>query len=263
MSSSSHATYTRLGCGLIRLGRSWGAWEQPPLSSQQARAFLETAIEMGIDFFDTAPAYGSSEALLGEMCGSLADTQRECLQIATKVGEHWVAEDQTTVVDHSDQAVRRSIEQSLQRLGRIDVLQIHKASVELLRSDAFPSLIETLREYKIPALGVSLSDMETFKLAHASQEFLYYQFPFNQASAGLGEVLDMLVQEHAQPLINRPMAMGKLVQGHTDVNRTRLLRDAFSFILPQMHTGVILTGTGDPHHLRENLRAFEEASQSR
>lgn len=55
----------RLGLGLTGIGRVWGAASKPVPSESEARALLEKAFELGIQVYDTAPAYGLSERRLG------------------------------------------------------------------------------------------------------------------------------------------------------------------------------------------------------
>ena len=239
----------QLGCGLIRIGRPWGAVSQEPIDAGAAQELLETALVLGIVCFDTAPAYGDSERVLGRFLRGLTAAERGRLCVATKVGEHWVAESGTTVVDHRVDAARRSIEQSLDRLGSIDVLQVHKASASLLASDELQPLLALASEYGIPRVGASVSDLAAFELARALRAFDVLQFPFNRLHDDFGPALDTLAYDRIVPFVNRPMAMGALDEP----------RASFGFVLRRMSEGVVLTGTADLDHLRENVAAFELA----
>jgi aryl-alcohol dehydrogenase-like predicted oxidoreductase len=218
-------------------------------------------VELGVTFFDTAPAYGESERILGDFLRVLSQQERDRLVIATKVGEHWDSERQTTFVNHESSWVRKSIEQSLAHLGRIDILQIHKASAELLQSASIDQLITITQEYQIPYLGVSVSDLEAFTLALAMLQFDYYQFPYNRQHDDLSAALTALKKQgFGVPIINRPFAMGAMVkdEGMSRDLRQEAIRDAFRFILSATPHGVVLTGTAKLAHLRENLDAFTD-----
>jgi aryl-alcohol dehydrogenase-like predicted oxidoreductase len=79
-----------LGLGLVSIGRRWGVRDVAPPPAEEAIALIEAAVAAGIRFFDTAPAYGASEDLLGRaLRGGGFDASR--VTIATKFGEHWNA----------------------------------------------------------------------------------------------------------------------------------------------------------------------------
>ncbi len=103
--------------------------------------FLESAYELGIRFFDTAPSYGLSEERLGIFLDSLSPEQRSSVTVATKFGEHWNSDNQSAYADHSLEALKRSLDQSRHRLGQIAILQLHKTTPELL---ADPNVDEAL-----------------------------------------------------------------------------------------------------------------------
>ena len=142
----------RLGLGLVSIGRPWGAHGGSPLSDDAALELIVGAVGMGIAFFDTAPAYGASEALLGRALAALG-AERDRLTIATKMGEHWIDAATPPRADHSYDALRRSLDVSIRRLGRIDVLQIHKATVDNLRS-ADVERIELVRRSVFSRQGI-------------------------------------------------------------------------------------------------------------
>src|SRR5271170_4974646 len=125
-----------LGCGLIGIGRPWGFVASEVPTEAETFSFLEHAFELGIRYFDTAPSYACSEARLGSFLRKLTPEQREEVVIATKFGESWDEAAQDVVVDHSLDALTRSLDQSLDLLGTINVLQIHKTTPEVLRSQA-------------------------------------------------------------------------------------------------------------------------------
>src|SRR5687767_4767117 len=123
-----------LGLGLVSLGRRWGFRPGEPPPPEEGRALLHHALARGIRFFDTAPAYGASEIILGDFLREIG-ARRDALTIASKMGEHWIDATKSTREDHSFAALRDSVDESLRRLGRIDIMQIHKAMLSNILSD--------------------------------------------------------------------------------------------------------------------------------
>lgn len=106
-----------LGCGLIGIGRPWGFVATQVPTEAEAFSFLEHAFRLGIRYFDTAPSYARSEARLGSFLRGLTREQRKEVVVATKFGESWDETAQDVVVDHSLDALTRSLDQSLNLLG--------------------------------------------------------------------------------------------------------------------------------------------------
>jgi aryl-alcohol dehydrogenase-like predicted oxidoreductase len=225
-----------LGLGLLSIGRPWGHRREPPPDERQALALLESAVALGIRFFDTAPAYGESEAILGQFLRHAAAD----VVVATKMGEWW--DGASSTVDHSYEALKPSIDRSLERLGRIHLLQVHKASAESLRSDDVARAVEYARGCGIADFGASVSDLAAAEAAARTGWCSHLQFPFNRANTALAPAFRLGLR----PVVNRPFAMGELAAG----------REAFAFIRAMDFDGVVLTGTKSPAHLAENYAAF-------
>lgn len=230
-----------LGLGLLSIGRPWGQRREPPPPEAGALALLEAALELGIRFFDTAPAYGASEAILGRFLG-----KNEGVFIATKMGEWWDPESGASTVDHGLEALKRSIDRSLERLGRIDLLQVHKATAENLLSEDVVRAVEYARGCGIRTFGASIPDLPAARAAAAAGWCSYLQFPYNAANTALAEVFPLAKAQGMRLIVNRPFAMGALAAG----------AEAFSFVRKQDFSGVVLTGTKSVAHLRENHAAF-------
>jgi aryl-alcohol dehydrogenase-like predicted oxidoreductase len=248
------ASSIQLGLGLIGIGKPWGHVPVPVPSESEVQALLEFAVALGIRYFDTAPSYGDgvSEARLGRFLASLAPEARARLTIATKMGEHWDAAGGAPFADHSFEALRRSLDASLARLGRIDILQLHKTTPAVLASDGVARAWEYARSLGIARLGPSVSDLESARMALEDPRFSAMQLPFNQANPAFGPVLDRARSTGMWIAVNRPFAMGALVHGGADK------RAAFDFIRQRGFAGAILTGTTSQAHLRENWEAFQE-----
>jgi aryl-alcohol dehydrogenase-like predicted oxidoreductase len=242
-----------LGLGLVSLGREWGVHKGQPPSRDDAMALLAAAVRLGVKFFDTAPAYGASEVLLGEYLAQAGAGARD-LTIATKMGVHWSGSDPLTIVDHRYDALRRSLDQSLQRLGRIDLLQIHMGTAENLASEGVLRGIEYAHTLGISKFGASLKTIDALKVACGAGVYGYVQFPFNRTVPELAPAFDMLRAHKMLPIANRPLAMGAVVAGTE--SKAEAIAQAFAFVRQHMTDGVILTGTRSPQHLAESVAAF-------
>lgn len=143
-----------------------------PVSDAAATATVEAALARGVRFFDTAPLYGSgeSERKLGL---ALQGVPRDDYVIATKVGRLLVDADgrpvkgaasgHDSVADLSGDAVLRSLEGSLARLGtdRIDVLHLHDPlDVEAAFAGALPALIELREQGVVRAISIGLGRLD-------------------------------------------------------------------------------------------------------
>src|SRR3954449_6033139 len=159
---------SRVGYGAAALGNLYAA-----LAEETWRGCVPAAWDAGVRYFDTAPHYGLglSERRLGE---GLAGFSREEYVISTKVGRLLVPNDafhgqrddtifevsatHRRVRDHSAAGVRRSIEESLERLGldRIDIAYVHdpEEHYQDTLDDALPALDELRSAGVITSYGV-------------------------------------------------------------------------------------------------------------
>src|SRR5918992_1434742 len=163
--------HSKLGFGGANLGNLFTA-----MSDEQAHAVLDAAWECGIRYFDTAPHYGLglAERRLGAF---LAGKPRDEFGVSTKVGRRLepspetsdefdeeggfvVPADQRRVWDPSADGVRRSLDESLTRLGldRVDVLFLHDPDeyddMEGSVASAVPALVGLREEGLVRAVGI-------------------------------------------------------------------------------------------------------------
>lgn len=243
----------QLGLGLIRLGRSWGVPEKPALTEAESRRLLEVALEAGITFLDTAPAYGDSEVILGRFLSDLSEDAKKRLTIATKCGEFW--EDGNVRTDHSYEALKMSIDRSFERLGSLNILQIHRATVEALgHEDTFRAL-DYARSSGIREVGASVSSKEALDVGLASQMLQWMQFPVNASDLHFGWAR-LCGESNVKVIANRPFEMGA-----TAKNASEMLVSLKKVVdTVAVAGGVVLTGTANVDHLRSNAEAFQEVS---
>src|SRR5690625_3530717 len=144
------------------------------VDEDQALATVDAAWDAGVRLFDTAPHYaaGVSEQRVGK---ALADRPRDEFVLSTKVGRLLVdgpsdesmfagAPERRRVRDYSAEGVRRSLEQSLERLGldRVDVVYIHDPEDHWQQaiSEALPALIELRDAGVITAVGAGMNEWQ-------------------------------------------------------------------------------------------------------
>jgi aryl-alcohol dehydrogenase-like predicted oxidoreductase len=244
------------GLGLVSLGRIWGYRPNLLPTREQAHELLGKAVDLGVTVFDTAPAYGQSEHFTGEFFRQLPAATRDRLKLSTKCGEHWDPVKHAPFVDHSYDALVRSIDRSTELLGRIDLLQIHKTTVDVLHKPDVWKALDHAHACGIHAIGASITDLETGQLACSLNAIQVIQLPFNTRFRALENLLLEATERGRQVWTNRPFAMGQMI--HEDGDS---LANAYRFIISHKFYGAVLTGTSSVQHLVEDLRAFREALQ--
>ncbi|MCB8820619.1 aldo/keto reductase [Microvirga rosea] len=243
----------KLGLGLVSLGRIWGVGQSAPPTEDEAQELLSRAVDLGIAIFDTAPAYAASEARLGRFLAQLPRSSRDGLAIMTKAGEHWDHDAGTSFVDHGRDALIRSIDRSLALLGSIDVLQIHKATKDVVAHPDVIAAMDYAKSCGVTVFGASVSDVESGLLAIESGFYQSLQFPFNMQNTGMSPLLAALQARRCTAVVNRPFAMGGLILGQSFEEAART---AFRFIEDALPDAIVLSGTGRTAHLEQNVAAF-------
>lgn len=257
-------TDVQLGLGLLSIGREWGHGARGVPDDRAVQALLEAALALGVRIFDTAPAYGTSEARFGRFLAALPMAEQAALTIATKCGEHWDESTGQPFVDHSYDALCRSIDRSLEQLGRVDLLQLHKTSPAVLDGPDLDRALAHARACGIQRFGASVSDPATGRRVCADTRFGAIQFPFNSVDRAMEPVLDQAAARGLFVLINRPFAMGRLLHEPTGTSSPRdVAIQSFRAILAHPFAGTILSGTRSARHLADNLATFRACREDR
>ncbi|HUG71731.1 MAG TPA: aldo/keto reductase [Pirellulaceae bacterium] len=249
----------RMGLGTISIGRRWGVnWTQLPTLGAALHLFF-LAHTLGIRVFDTAPGYGFSEQRLGQFLKQLDHDQLAQLTVMTKCGVHWDFDRSTDYVDHSYDALCRSIDQSFDRLWKVDVMQLHQASVETLSDSGVMRAMRYARDRGAHLLGASVKTPTAARLAIDNDEIDVIQLPYNPGSPQMKDSIRLAASRDKTIVINRPFGMGKLLDDRCVSDAMKTPIDAFRFILAQPFSGVVLVGTKSERHLQDNARAFQSA----
>lgn len=133
-----------IGTGTWAMGSFWG-----PVDDGESRAALNRAVDLGVNFFDTADVYGS-EPLLGQ----LRRSRPEAFYIATKLGMR-VNPDAR---GYNRKNIANFVDSSLRNLGveAIDLLQLHCPPIEAYNADVFGILDDLVTAGKVRFYGVSV-----------------------------------------------------------------------------------------------------------
>jgi aryl-alcohol dehydrogenase-like predicted oxidoreductase len=147
---------SRIAFGTWQIGGEWGEFDE-----REVVAAIRHARDLGINFFDTAQAYGFgvSERLLGEALRDDLDNRRDEVVMATKGG---LRDDDERPRDSSPEWLRRGVDESLQALGvdHVDLYQVHWPDPDTPFAETAGALQELVDAGKIRHVGVSNYDAE-------------------------------------------------------------------------------------------------------
>jgi len=241
-----------LGLGTVKFGRNQGVKYPQPFElphDDVLKELLHTAQNAGVNFLDTAPAYGISE----ERLGKLLQGERQQWVISTKAGEEFV--NGQSHFDFSAIALSRSVERSLRRLRTdyLDVLLVHSSGDDerIINDDGvFDTLARLKEQGKIRAFGMSTKTVEGGKLAaeHSDVVMMTY-YP--------GYVDEYPVIQYAKKFRKGILVKKGLASGHLNqISSQNPVSDSLRFILSESAVTSVVIGTINPDHLRENAGAL-------
>ncbi len=248
-----------LGLGTVKIGRNQAVKYPSGFSlpsDEEVSLLIAQAKELGINFIDTAPAYGSSEQRLGRLL-----TNREDWIICSKVGEEFASGQ--SYFDFSAEHTRRSIERSLRSIKTdyLDIVLIHSDGQDckiLERSDCPETLLQMQKEGLIRAVGMSTKTVEGgMKAAEMLDVVMVTYNPSMQDEA--------VVIDHACALEKGILVKKALNSGHdcvagevdTKAESESLTQKNLRFALDREGVTSVIVGTINPKHLKENVEAVE------
>ena len=270
-----------LGCGgHSRLGLARGG------SSEEAQRVVLKAIDLGINFIDTAESYGTEEAIGLAIRG----IPRDRLVLSTKVGAAWKDE------RLSGSQLRERLNGCLRRLGTdyVDVFHLHGVRAEEYshaREELAPTMLELKSEGKIRAIGITEAfapEPAHAMLAPAVQDDIWevVMVGFNilnqsardrilphTSALGIGTLCMFAVRRAlSQPAALRELVEGLIREGKVDPRlfdsesplgfledpeiASSIQEAAYRFCRWEPGIDVVLSGTGNSEHLAENARSL-------
>jgi aryl-alcohol dehydrogenase-like predicted oxidoreductase len=249
-------TVNRLGFGAMRLTGD-GIWG-PPKDPATAIAVLRRAVELGVNFIDTADSYGPnvSEELIAE---ALAPYPKN-LVIATKGGWNRPGANQWTH-DASPAHLREAVEGSLKRLrlGRIDLYQLHVPDPMVPFDASMETLANMQSEGKIRLVGLSNVTVEHIERARKVVPIVSVQNRYSFADREWDNVVDYCEANGIAFIPWFPLgagrAAGKLLQRIAQARQVKPIQIALAWLLKRSPVMLPIPGTSSIAHLEENIQA--------
>ena len=175
---------SRVGLGTWAQGGGGWAFGWGPQDDRESEAAIRAAVEAGINWIDTAPAYGHghAEEVVGRVTAGMADADRP--YVFTKLGRRWDPADPMAPLrtELTADSIRREVEDSLRRLRaeRIDLLQVHWPPDDDTPAHEYWGALVRLREQgKIRAAGVSNHSVRQLDAAEQVGHIDSLQPPFS------------------------------------------------------------------------------------
>jgi aryl-alcohol dehydrogenase-like predicted oxidoreductase len=249
---------TRLGYGAMQITGP-GVWGEPA-DRAEAVAVLRRAVELGVDFIDTADSYGPyvSEELIAEALHPYP----QGLVIATKAGLVRTGPDEWHPVGRPEY-LRQEAEMSLRRLRleRIDLFQLHRIDPKVSLDDQIGVLTDLQREGKIAHIGLSEVSVKELKKVEKLAKVVSVQNMYNLASRGAEPVLDYCESRGIGFIPWFPLATGALAKdgGPLGSISARLgatpSQLALAWLLRRSPVVLPIPGTSTVAHLEDNVAA--------
>jgi pyridoxine 4-dehydrogenase len=249
-------TVNRLGFGAMRITGK-GIWGEPE-DIDEARRVLKRAVELGVNFIDTADSYGPdvSERIIGE---TLYPYPKD-LAIATKGGLTRQGPDRWAPVGRPEY-LRQQLEMSLRRLRleRIELYQLHRIDPKVPVEESLGALKDMQTEGKIRHIGLSEVTPEEIERARKTAEIVSVQNRYNISDRAHEATLDWCERHNVGFIPWFPVAAGELARpgGIMDEAARRhgvtVAQLSIAWLLHRSPVMLPIPGTSSVPHLEENV----------
>lgn len=252
-------TIDRLGYGAMQLTGP-GVFGEAS-DREKAKKVLQEAVASGVNFIDTAEAYGPklNESLIADALYPYKNN----LVIATKGGFNRPGPNQW-IPNGDPSYIKSNIEGSLKRLktDTIDLWQLHRIDPNFPVEETLKPVAEAVREGKIRHVGLSEVSIEQIERAEKVLPIVSVQNLYNLGNRQWEEVLDYTTKRGIAfipwyPLASGPQTLadkiGKIAQAH---NAT-IAQIALAWLLKRAENILLIPGTSSVQHLQENIKAGE------
>jgi pyridoxine 4-dehydrogenase len=249
-------TVNRMGFGAMRITGP-GIWG-PPADKVAALATLRRAVELGVNFIDTADSYGPdvSEELIAEALAPYANG----IVVATKVG--WTRHGPGVWAHNASPAhIAQAIEGSLKRLRleRIDVYQLHIPDSAVSFDASMEALARLKEAGKVRHVGLSNVALEYIKRAQKIVPIVSVQNRYSFSDREWDFVLDYCEEQGIAFLPWGPMAQGRqanaVVEQIAKERGTTTAVVSLAWLLRRSPVVLPIPGTGSVNHIEENVSA--------
>ena len=255
--SADPLTVKRLGFGAMRI-TGQGIWGEPA-SRGTAIAVLRRAVELGVDFIDTADSYGPfvSEDLIAEALSPFGH-----VMVATKGGLTRQGPDRWDAVGRPSY-LRQCVQMSLRRLGveRIDLWQLHRIDPEVPEDEQFGVMAQMQQEGLIRHLGLSEVSVDALERARKVIDVVSVQNMFHLGNRHSEALLDHCTQHNIGFIPWYPLGGRELVAADGPLAAIAVREGctpsqvALAWLLHRSPAMLPIPGTGSLAHLEENCAA--------
>jgi pyridoxine 4-dehydrogenase len=250
-------TVNRMGFGAMRLTGK-GIWG-PPKDPAKAVRVLQRAVELGVNFFDTAYSYGPhvAEQLIADALYPYPG-----LVIATKGGLERPGPDQW-VENGRPEFLRQNLEASLKRLRveRIDLWQLHRIDPKVPAQEQFEAVREFQREGLIRHVGLSEVTVADIERARKVLPIVSVQNLYNVTDRKWEEEVEYCEQEGLAFIPWFPLSAGAVdhpaLQAVAARHGATVFQIALAWLLEHSPAMLVIPGTSSVEHLEENVAAAE------
>jgi pyridoxine 4-dehydrogenase len=253
-------TVNRLGFGAMRITGE-GIWGYPK-NPEECRRVLRRAVELGVNFIDTADSYGPgvSEELIGETLSPY----KNGVVIATKGGLTRQGPNKWLPVGRPEYLTQQ-LELSLRRLRveRIELYQLHRIDPKVPVEESLGALKDAQSAGKIRHIGLSEVTPEEIERAKKTVEIVSVQNRYNIADRAHENTLNYCVENNIAFIPWFPVAAGKLTQGGGPMDAAAQKHGAtvsqlcIAWLLHRAPVMLPIPGTSSVAHLEENVAAAE------
>ncbi|MGZ3922034.1 MAG: aldo/keto reductase [Bacteroidia bacterium] len=252
-------TVNRLGYGAMRI--TGKGMRGPPNDRKEAIKVLKRAVELGVNFIDTADSYGPyiSEELIAEALYPYP----EGLVIATKGGLVRTGPDQWPVNAHPDH-LRKALDGSLKRLksDRIDLYQLHRIDPKVPVEETFGFLKKAQTDGKVKYIGLSEVTIENIKKAQQYFDVVSVQNMYSVDNRKWEPVLEYCEANNIAFIPWFPLNEGNVealekVQQIAQKHGATTHQVALSWLLHHSDNILLIPGTSSVKHLEENMKTAD------
>ncbi len=262
----------RIGYGAMRLTGQPGNFG-PYANWEEGEKLLRRAVELGVNFIDTAEAYGPG--FNEEIIASALHPYPEDLVIATKGGINKPTPDNIQA-DARPESLRCSVEASLKRLKleQIDLYQLHRPDRKVPFAESIEALAKLKQEGKIRHIGVSNVTLEQIEEARSIVEIASVQNRFSFSDRTNQDILDYCTQNKIAFIPYGSLGAHPLKRGAPLATSDGILADiavqkgvkpnqiALAWLLHYAQNIILIPGTTTISHLEENIAATSIALTS-